>query len=123
MNAAFISGLVAQELANYRYEAPAPGTTLGVPWPEAKILEHLKQLRASLVEPYLQRFTLRGSVEEINSVSLLSAEYWVVAVTSAYIEFYDQDNREFGLAEMGRNGKDPVTVGVRGDLVGVFCAM
>jgi len=123
VNAAAIAELVAEELAKYHYEVPAPGTTLGVPWPEAEILEHVKQLRASLVEPYLQRFTLRATVEEMNSVSPLSAEYWVVAVTSAYIEFYDPDNREFGLAEAGGNGRNPVTVGVRGDLVGVFCAM
>jgi len=123
MNAAAISELVAHELANYRYEAPAQSTTLGAAWPEAKVLAHIRRLRASLAEPYLQKFTLRGTPEEINSVSPLSAEYWVVAVTSGYIEFYDADNREFGLAEAGRDGKQAVTIGVRGDLVGVFCAM
>jgi len=121
MNAAAITNVVAWELANYRYETP--GTTLGTPWSESKILEHLKQLRAALVEPYLQRFTLRGTVEEINSASPLSAEYWVVAVTSAYIEFYDPNSKQFGLASAGRDGKQPVTIGVRGDLVGVFCAI
>jgi hypothetical protein len=123
LNALSISNLVAHELANYVYQAPPPGSTLGVPWSEDKIRAYVVQLRATLVTPYLQEFRLSDTVAQIQAVPPESAEYWVVAVSSDYVEFYDPRSGEFGLATQGRVGRLPSTIGVRGDLVGVFCAM
>jgi hypothetical protein len=53
----------------------------------------------------------------------MTADYWVVAQSPGYLQFYDQVNAEFGLAVEAASEKSPVTIGVRGDLVGVFCAM
>jgi len=122
MNSAAVAEIVAKELATYRYEPPSIGTTEGTPWSEANVHEHLIRLRASLVEPYLRTFILKDTLDQINAVSAVTAEYWVV-FDLGYIEFYDSEAKEFGLAAPGHNGENPVTIGVRGDLVGVFCAM
>jgi hypothetical protein len=46
-----------------------------------------------------------------------------VAQSPGYLQFYDPLSGEFGLAVETEPGEQPVTIGVRGDLVGVFCAM
>jgi len=118
-----VSALVEKELAAYRYESPPSGSTLGTPWPEAKVNAYIQQLRAALVTPHLRTFTLRDTKREIDASVPMTADYWVVAQSPGYLEFYDQLNAEFGLAVEAAPGKPPVTIGVRGDLVGVFCAM
>lgn len=123
MDRAAISELVRQELANYRYDSPPPGTTIGVPWPESKILSYLEQLKACLVEPYPQRFELRDTVSQIDAAEPAHADYWVVAESSEYVEWFDPQSGEYGLGVRAAGRDFPVTIGVRGDLVGVFCAM
>ena len=123
MGASEVSALVEKELAAYRYESPPSGSTLGTPWPESKINAYIQQLRAALVAPYLQAFTLRDTKSEIDANIPMTAKYWVVAQSPGYLQFYDQLSGEFGLAVEAAPGQTPVTIGVRGDLVGVFCAM
>jgi len=123
LSASEISNIVARELAGYVYETPQPGTTFGVPWSEEKVRGYIVQLNAALVMPFLQMFTLRETVSQIDAVPPETAEYWVVAVSPGYVEFYDSRSGEFGLATEGHADGLPVTIGVRGDLVGVFCAM
>ena len=123
MNASDISDLVTRELASYVYEPPPPGTTLGVPWSGEEVRGYVVQLRSALVAPYLQKFKRSDTVAQINAVPPETAEYWVVAVSPGYIEFYDSNSGEFGLAAEAHAGGLPVTIGVWGDLVGVFCAI
>jgi hypothetical protein len=118
-----VSSLIAIELRNYHYEAPAPDTTMGAPWAETKVMGQVDKLRDSLITPYLQQFVLIDTYEQMSSHEHQIVQYWVVAETEEYCEFYDPDSGEFGLAEPPGPGAIPRTAGVRGDLVGVFCAM
>ena len=122
MNASDVQCIVTSEVEGFTYEPTAPGSTVGVPWSEEKVRSHLPKLRAALVKPYLRRFVLRDTWEQHASVPIL-AEYWVVAETDSYIEFFDPAKKEFGLASSSSSGEAARTIGVRGDLVGVFCAM
>jgi hypothetical protein len=122
-DASEISALVATELANYRFEVPPVGSTLGTPWPESKVAAYVEQLRAALVTPHLRTFTLRDTKAELDAAVPSTASYWVVAQSPGYVQFYDPTKDEFGLAVEAAPGHPPVTIGVRGDLVGVFCAM
>lgn len=123
MNASDVERIVAAEVDGFVYEAPAPGTTVGVPWSEEKVRSYLPKLRAALVKPYQQRFALRDTPAQLRASSPTFAEYWVIAETDGYIEFFDASSNEFGLASRAAKGGVPATIGVRGDLVGVFCAM
>jgi hypothetical protein len=123
VDASEVSALVEKELASYRYEAPPIGSTLGTPWSEAKVNAYIQQLRTALVTPHLRTFTLRDTKREIDASVPMTADYWVVAQSPGYLQFYDHVNAEFGLAVEAAPGNPPVTIGVRGDLVGVFCAM
>ena len=51
------------------------------------------------------------------------ADYWVVAKSCGYLEWFDPAAGDFGLAHWVSGRPLPVSIGVRGDLVGVFCAM
>jgi hypothetical protein len=123
VDASEVSALVERELAAYRYESPPGGATLGTPWPEAKVRAYIDLLRAALVAPHLKTFTLRDTKAELDAATPSTADYWVVAQSPGYLQFYDQVRDEFGLAVVTGTGQSPVTIGVRGDLVGVFCAM
>jgi hypothetical protein len=123
VNASDVERIVTAEIDRFVYEAPAPGTTVGVPWPEEKIRSYLPKLRAALVKPYQHRFVLRDTPAQLRAASPTFAEYWVIAETESYIQFFDVSSNQFGLANRAPNGAVPATIGVRGDLVGVFCAM
>ncbi|MEE4383547.1 MAG: hypothetical protein V2J02_16225 [Pseudomonadales bacterium] len=111
------------ELERFRYAEPQRDDLIGVRWSEQTVLSHIPKLRAALVEPYLKRFQLRDTYEQIRSQKPYTAEYWVVAETESYIQFFDPAKREFGLASCCESDALASTTGVRGDLVGVFCAM
>jgi hypothetical protein len=123
VNASDVERLVNAEIDGFVHEQPAPGSTIGVPWSEQKVLSYLPKLRAALVKPYQQRFVLGDTWAQIQATSPELAEYWVIAESDPYIEFFDPLKNEFGLANRSVDGGVPVTIGVRGDLVGVFCAM
>jgi len=118
-----VSEIVARTLAQFRYAPPTPGTTVGALWPEAKVLAHVERLKDCLVTPYLEKFELRETYEQVQSKEQLLAEYWVVAEDQGYLEWYDPKTNEFGLGQRRENSVVPVSIGVRGDLVGVYCAM
>ncbi len=123
MDAIAVRTLVDHELANFCYDAPAPGTMLGTPWSEAKVRSYIPLLQAALVPPYKLKFRLGDTNEQSLADPPQYAEYWVVAISTGYIEFYDPATGEFGLADTFHSDRPPVTIGVRGDLLGVFCAM
>jgi hypothetical protein len=123
MDSKAIQAFVHETLAEYRYEPPPPGSTIGTPWSAEKVSDHVNELKASLVEPYLQRFELRETYDQVAQKEPRLAEYWVVAKSENYLEWYDPSSGEFGLGEHQEGSSVPVSIGVRGDLVGVFCAM
>jgi hypothetical protein len=122
-DAASIELLVRNELAAYAYEAPSNGTTLGEPWSESKVAKHVELLKECLVTPRLERFLLAETMEHSNATEQMYSEHWVIAMTDDHVEWYDPSSGEFGLAERHPTKPGFVSIGVRGDLVGVFCSM
>ena len=118
-----ITKFIDHELTSFEYEEPVAGSTIGVPWSEAKVRAHIAKLKDALVTPYKQRFELRDTFEQLSISPPDEADYWVVAKAEYYLEFYDPFTNEFGLAGLGTEDSLPVTIGVRGDLIGTFCAM
>jgi hypothetical protein len=118
-----IAQRVQQILSSHTYRPPAPGTTVGMPWSETKISQYITLLKQSLVPPRLERFKLSETPEQVTSRTDQFANYWVVAERDSYVEWFDPHTEEFGLGQRGLNGEGFVSVGVRGDLAGVFCAM
>src|SRR4051794_2792742 len=110
-----VSALVRAMLASYLYELP-PGGTIGVPWSADKESSHVEKLREALVQPYLQRFELRETYEQVGQPEPSYAEFWVVAEAGSYLEWYDPATGEFGLGQRAESGSNPVSIGVRGDL-------
>ena len=117
-----IAKIVANELVQFRHKSVAPGTTIGVPWSEEKVIKYVQKLCCSLVEPYMQKFLLHETHDQAKNQERIYAEYWVVAEEGDYLEWYDPNTKEFGLGRRG-NTDIPVSIGVRGDLVGVYCAI
>ena len=120
MNSEDITKIVEHELSTYLYEQPESGSTYGKPWDKEKVLSYIPKLKKALVKPYLQRFRLSETKEQLENPAF--AEYWVVAVDSGYIQWFDPELREYGLGKETENG-EIISIGVRGDLVGVYCAM
>ena len=118
-----VSRLVRDTLGRYQYELPPPGSTIGVPWSVEKVTSYVERLKDCLVEPYSQRFELRETYHQCSTADPSYTEYWVVAESSGYLEWYDPANGEFGLGQRIDGSPTPISIGVRGDLVGVFCAM
>jgi hypothetical protein len=123
MTADEIERLVETELREFRYELPGPGTTIGVPWSPEKVAPHVERLRTFLVRPYLREFLLSDTYEQSVAPDKQLVRYWVVVETPTHNEFYDPSANNFGLGEPVGSDKVPCTIGVRGDLVGVFCSM
>jgi hypothetical protein len=118
-----VTAVVQGALASFKYETPAEGSTIGSPWSESRVEAYVEKLKESIVTPYPQRFVVKDSYEQMTKNPPDEAEYWVVAETSDYLEFYDPETNEFGLAGRGSDNALPKTLGVRGDLMGVFCSM
>jgi hypothetical protein len=124
MDQASVSSLIRELIAAYRYELIPPDTTIGVAWSAEKAYVCVEKLTASLVLPYLHRFELRDTYHQVAGAKPSYAEYWVVAEgTGGYLEYYDPATSEFGLGVYRDGSAVPVSIGVRGDLVGVFAAM
>ena len=123
MTAEQIVEMVRTHLAAYE-AAPTPsGLTVGEPWPDTKRRESIVRLNKCLVTPYTQRFHLMDTTAEMRASPPEVATYWVVARSESFLQFYDVERQEYGLATLGREGGLPETIGVRGDLVGVFSAL
>jgi hypothetical protein len=120
MNSEEISKIIEAELSSYAYEEPEPGTTYGKPWSEEKVLSYIPKLKNALFTPYLQTFRLSECKEHFENE--VFAEYWVVAKDGGYIQWFDPESNEYGLGTETKEGQF-VSIGVRGHLVGVYCAM
>lgn len=123
MNPRDIEQMVLRLLSEYSYQPPESGTTAGVPWSAEMVGEYAGLLKQALVPPRLERFALAETYEQIQAGSTECANYWVVAERSGYLEWYDPTTNEFGLGQWAGDRNGLVSIGVRGDLVGVFCAM
>ncbi|MBC7854187.1 MAG: hypothetical protein IAF94_12200 [Pirellulaceae bacterium] len=124
MDAETVSLLVSEILASYCFKPTPSGSTVGVPWSAEKVHGYVEQLKKASVKPYRQRFELRETFEQVEQTAPAYADFWVVAEGDAgYVVWYDPANGEFGLGIRAEGNAVPVSIGVRGDLVGVFCAM
>jgi hypothetical protein len=116
-----VAALVLGQIDAYQY-APPSGLT-GNPFPVSKVRGYIERLRQSLVAPYVQRFELRETADQIGSGAPQYGDYWVVAEgDGGYLEWYDPRTGEFGLG-LREHSALPISIGVRGDVVGVFIAM
>ena len=120
MDSANIQQIVEKELAEYSYNKPKTDECAGISWSEEKVLSYVPSLKAALVQPYPQRFLLQETQEHFETE--VYEEYWVVAKEDEYLQWYDPKTGEYGLGRKAPNGEF-VSIGTRGDLVGVFCAM
>ena len=114
--------LVARQLASWEPPVVAPGTTHGVPWSAEQYRPEVDRLRAALVTPYAQRFVLAETDDPDQRRGSGEALYWVVAATGDMYLWYDAATEEFGVGEPDPEGGLPVSIGLRGDIVGSFCA-
>lgn len=113
---------VTRDLGAWQPPVIEPGTTIGVPWSGERYGPEIERLWAALVTPYEQRFVLQEyDVPERERVEG-EATYWVVASTEAMHLWYDEATGEYGVGEPARDGGLPVSIGLRGDIVGSFCA-
>lgn len=117
-----VQAVVARELAAWQPPVVEPDSTHGVPWTAERYSPEVERLRASLIPPYKQRFLLREyDVPEASRV-VGEADYWIVAVTDEIFLWYDELTDEFGVGEPAKDTTLPTSIGLRGDLVGSFCA-
>jgi hypothetical protein len=121
-DAAHVHALVQDELASFKPATPPRGSTVGIPWPADRLCAQVAELRAALVTPYLQRFVLKDTGPQVKASPPILEDYWVVAVADDFLLFFDPKAKRFGLACTPSNGALPQTIGVRGDLIGTFCA-
>ena len=117
-----VRAIVARELAAWQPPVVEPGTTVGIPWTAERYRPEIERLRAALVTPYEQRFELQETDDPERKRVGGEAVYWVVAVTGGMYLWYDEATAEFGVGEPGREGALPMSIGLRGDIVGAFCA-
>lgn len=99
-----------------------PGTTIGTPWTPERYRAEIERLRRALVKPYEQRFALEETHDPERARAGGEATYWVVAATGKMYLWYDEASAQFGVGEPGREDALPVSLGLRGDIVGSFCA-
>ena len=119
-----VKKIIQTELDAFQFEAPKKGSTLGEPWPEDKVASYIPKLKAALVEPYLEQMELSETYAHIKSEKPEYAEYWIIAEEDSYFEWFDPSTQEFGLAQRSTTDNEKfLSIGVRGDLVGVYCAM
>jgi hypothetical protein len=110
---------VLNEIDNYTYEVP-PGT-VGIPWDNSKVQLQLKEMRDSLVSPYLAIVKMSQPFESIGSEAYENRECVIVAdPKDGYLLFYDPVANNFGVAD--QRGTELFDVGIPGDAVGSFMA-
>ncbi|MBK7715265.1 MAG: hypothetical protein IPI38_07560 [Gemmatimonadetes bacterium] len=115
-----MAAVVAADLA--AHDDPAASRSLGMRWSPQRARAELAALRRALVPPEQAEFELRDASILITSGEPEVREYWVVAQEpEGTIVFYDEDEEEFGLAQLTRRGTRETT-GIRGELVDVFMA-
>lgn len=117
-----VKAIVSQQLAAWRPPVVEPGTTVGVPWTAEQYRPEIARLEAALVAPFEQRLALQEFDDpELRRVGG-EAVYWVVAATPEMFVWYDAITGEFGVGEPSQEGGLPKSIGLRGDIVGSFCA-
>ena len=110
---------VQREVASFVYSVP--NRAIGNPMSSDDVKRHVDELRASLVSPYVARIVLRDSADQIIANPPITMECPIVADDGTHLVFYDDSMEDFGLAQRDL-GDNLETIGVRGDVVGVFMA-
>jgi hypothetical protein len=122
MNSEHVQAIVGRALSTWRAPEVTPGSTAGVPWTEERYRAEIAGLQAAIVAPYKQRFLLDETYEHAIASEKSEAEYWVVAATPDTLVWFDETTGDFGLGRPAPSHSLPRSIGVRGDLVGSFCA-
>lgn len=115
-----VAARVAADIA--AREDPADVRARGLRWSPQRIRAELAALRRALVPPEQVPFEVRDEAILITAGAPDVRDYWVVAQEAEEtIVFFDEDEDEFGLAQLTRRGTRETT-GVRGELVDVYMA-
>ena len=115
-----VAARVAADIA--ASEDPADVRARGLRWSPQRIRAELAALRRALVPPEQVPFEVRDEAILITAGAPDVRDYWVVAQEAeGTIVFFDEDEDEFGLAQLTRRGTRETT-GVRGELVDVYMA-
>jgi hypothetical protein len=122
MTPEYVQAIVVREIAAWRPPIVEPGETVGIPWTAEQYAPEIERLRNALVTPYKQRFELRETDNPEQRRVTGESEYWVVAATPEMCVWYDEETGDFGVGEPSTQGPLPVSIGLRGDIVGAFCA-
>ena len=117
-----VKAMVGQSLSAWQPPNVPAGSTAGVPWSAERYRAQIDLLRAAIIAPYRQRFLLDETYEHATVAEKPQAEYWVVAATRDVLVWFDEVSGEFGLGEPATGHSLPRSIGIRGDLVGSFCA-
>jgi len=123
MNSIELKIIIEEELNSYEAEQPPEGSTLGNPWSNDKVMSYLPKLKSALVEPYEQEMLLRETKQQIKEKKEEYVTFWVIAEDRGYYQWYDPETKEYGLASKCSESNKIECIGIRGDLVGVYCAM
>ncbi len=123
MDANQVRDEVLRQLEAYRDKTLVPGSMPGAPLSAEAIAGHVDRLEACLLAPRQETFELRESYEQAQAKEPVQARYWVIASTPRYVEWFDPESGEFGRGAPHRTKPVFVSIGARGDLVSVFCAM
>ena len=110
---------VQRDVESYVYTVPEGA--LGNPLPTDRVQTLMDELKAALVEPYMTSVALRDAFDQCAVDPPTTVQYAIVADDGVNVVFYDDTADEFGLAQRGSSGGIE-TIGVRGDVVGVFMA-
>jgi hypothetical protein len=99
-------------------KGPVGTAAKGAPFAPDRVREELNLLRAALVPPYRSDivFALGEGRQEAGT-----GRYWVVARHDGTVVYYDETTSEYCLAQVWPDGRLE-SIGVRGDLPGVFMA-
>jgi hypothetical protein len=107
---------VHQEISEYQQQPARRETARSA----ERVKAELAALSRDLVPPVPGKFAVRDLGSQLTTPDPELATYWVVARDpDGTVVFYDESLDEFGLAEATPEG-ELETVGVRGDLLGVF---
>jgi len=110
---------VRREIDQYVYRVPSGA--IGTPWSDSKVQSHLKDLRDSLVPPYLATVRMSQPFSMIGSDVYEDRECVIVAdPKDGYLLFYDPVEDNFGVAD--QRDDSLFDLGIPGDAVGSFMA-
>lgn len=122
MTGAELKRRLIDEMERYleSYVEPAPGTTIGTPWPKNGIAAEIDQMKVCLVEPFAAEYRDNNGPGRQEPTR---RSCWVLAIDDTYGLVFDPAADEFVLvSRSSSSASDWGSFGIRGDAVSTFLA-